>query len=403
MKLKRSYLLLLISILIVLSFFIIYKILNDKKTDSNVISENHPSNPTTTEDESPQIEETNYSDNIYNLETLNYDEVLNLKRNDYIYGEYKDGRPWAPLYVNNDGLVYGLSGKDEKNEKILFSYNVETNEFSDIANISNGLSIFEIVESNKYIAWIEGIIKDDINKSFIKLYNKETRTIETLANYDYCLIQSNTISISDEYVIWTELNSSDPSATYPMLRMYEFTSKENKIYKENASNPSITTDYIAYLSGSTKNSDKAGVFIEKSNGEIIELDISESINSISSNNNSLVIATFNGLIKKLYIYENNELNNILLADNASYNFDVPKISKNFVCWQSMSKTMVYDRNSNSVMLIDDSNESSKVIISDNYIINVKTSLHTKDGKEQTKSDALKYEMFYGDIYIKTIY
>ncbi|MGL5087038.1 MAG: hypothetical protein ACRC68_15210 [Clostridium sp.] len=399
MKLKRFSLLTLVGILIILSSVIIYKTITDWNLDKNVISQNQTSNTTK---ENPQNEIIKNNNNIYNLETIDYNKVLKLKRDDSIYGEYTDGRPWAPLYINNDGLVYGLSGKNEKDEKVLFSYNLETKEFLDIATISNGISIFEIVESSKYIAWIEGIIKADINKSSVQLYNKETGTIETLAQYNYSLKQSNTISISDKSVVWTEFDSQNVNTKYPTLRIYEFASKEKKIYKENASNPAIGKDYIAYLSESKKTPNKAGVFIEKNTGEITELDISESINSIASDNNSLVIATFNGVVKKLYVYENNKLNNILTANNASYNFDVPKISKNFVCWQSMSKTMVYDRNNNSVIMIDDSNDSSKVIISNSYIINVKTLSHTKDGKEQTKSDAMKYDMFYGDIYVKQV-
>lgn len=332
----------------------------------------------------------------YNVETTDYKDVLELEKDYAFVGQLDNGRAWIPSRITDEGILYGSTQHYGRNGKVDFiSYDLNTGNHNVISSNSDGLSIVFTEYNDDYVFYVEENISYETR---INLYNRKTGDIKEIARNIPLYSDNSSIAIGDEFVLWVDYKDSTP-----IIRKYSMVTEEYSIYKENAISPAICDDFIAYLGPDENDDSKIALFINYfENNETKQLISNLKITEIKGSGNLLAVAYSEDSCKKVAILENGVLKDVLVGESILYDFNFLQISDNFVTWNSISQSLVYDINSGQVLLIDGEDESQITIISNNYIINTGPRKTLPNGKEQTDAIANKTRMYMGDIYVKKL-
>lgn len=341
-------------------------------------------------------------DNIYKLERVDYKEVLNLEEDYSFRGQFDDGIIWLPVAVEDCGIVYGTTQRYDNGKVDFISYDLNSKEKYVISSNDERRFIEYLRYNENYIFWVEMRLEEGQYISVLKLLDKKNENIEVIAENNYRYTYNSEIALCDNFVLWQDEKEVN-GIVYPIINKYSFDDYEYSVYKENASNPIIYNDSIVYLGPNKDNQSKISVYKNNYDGNneqsIIE---DKQVKYIEGNNDSIVIAYSEDENKKLGVYKDHIFQEILCSEGIEYNFQFPHISDNFIFWESPHQTMIYDRNLEKVLLIDDDYQCAKGVISNNYIITTMTRDTLGNGKKQTGKIAEENGMYLNDIYVKKI-
>lgn len=325
---------------------------------------------------------TSSIENINNQDKNNTREkALQLKT---ITGKLTDGTPFAPLGISDDGNIYGYLAKDSKNDFALIKYDLDTDTSTTFDVTTDDLRAVFLRENDKYLTWTEVIYYYERRETRIKLYDKETKTSKIIFDdKTFMSLDSSPLSLGDDFVLWISYEVKD-NINYPNIKKYCISTGETTTYRENAINPVICNDFIAFEMPDTTNPNIAALYVEdlKTN-KIQQITYGKHIQYIDGQGEHLVVAYEDNNEYYLSIYENGKLD--IIESNKAYAYEFPRISKNFITWRCMQLDEVYDTVKKEKIKLEGISDIVGVYVSDNCFLAI-----TRVDREKSKEQSLLY-------------
>lgn len=323
------------------------------------------------------------NDNMYDL---SFEKIL---------GQLDDERPWLPLEVSDEGIIYGVTGRNKNGEYELLSYDTISEQISIIDTIQDELRPVYLKENDNYIVWIEGIYQYERQETRIKLYSKFDKTIITLfEDQSYLSLDASPLSLGEDFILWVDYKYEDEKM-YPIIRKYTVSTGETSVYKENATSPVILDNSIAFISADKSDEMLSSVYVESlENNNIKQVIEGNRVSHINGKGDSVIIS-YRDNTQEYYLatYENGQVD--IIKKNNKYAYEYPKISEKYICWQAGGKTEVYNRITKENIVVDKSIDLSTASVSDNYVIATSPAILI----EEQKKYAQDYGMVLSNIYI----
>lgn len=347
------------------------------------------------------------SDKILSKSSLNeistdydYKQVFGNVKVKTIREQMDDGRPWCQLEISNKGEIFGFTAAAKGNLSQLLVYNLNTGKAEVYYTVKDNFQPLFFTYNDDYLSWLEYTPSNNL-PSRVMLYNRKTKeTTEISKNIDNLtdVLQCKD-ALSKDYVLWTGIQSKDNINKYYIYK-YDIKSGKNSIFQENAINPIIGIDFVAWLAAENSKNSNSSVYVQTLKDNMIK--------KITHDQNPLYIATdgssivYSGNDNLDYIKSQtsyNALHNLTLYNNKKTvdlsksipcYFEFTEISKNFIGWSQDQKIRVYYRKKNKMAVLSTENANcSTVLVSDKYFMwNSPVNKDEMVGKQQAIDDGM---------------
>lgn len=334
--------------------------------------------------------ESNISDyiNTYvsNFTKIPYTEENSIEKKQSFAAELENGKLWAPMMITNEGIMYGFTEIYDNNKTDVISYDINTKEVKVLSTRNNSFSPVFMKHTDNYIFWLED--NDDFTNPHTKfvLYDIQNEELTVIDENNYTYLTNGNIAMNNEMLLWIDYKLEN-NIDIPIIKKYDLNTKEYSIYKENALNPVICDDFIAYLGPDAIDENKVGLYLNDLNsGEVTQYAHNYDIYEINGYENSLVISYEDSSDQKIALLENGTVQDIVTNKDTDIRFEYLDISNNFIYWASLHQFIVYDRTTEKTLLIDADDECAKGGVSNKYIYQLK-SIRDKNNNSKTRNSS----------------
>lgn len=328
--------------------------------------------------------------------TLSHSED-NLKKTDITFAaKLDDGRPWAPLAINEKGEIYGFTSAAENKESQIVSYNSKTKKMDVIYTAEKGFQPDVLIECGDYLLWSEYIPPNQASKVKIVLFDKIQKAFKVLNDGKK---QQNTevsqIALGRNLALWSE-ETSDNSTQNRSIYQYDFSTKKTSLFQADADAPAIGDDFIAWIGPETPNAKNGAVFVKNRKTNVVQkITRGENPLQLAAYGNNLVYSGYSNLDcfdqkKKIYeselvIYSNGQKE--IIETSSDHIYGSPGISTSYVEWYEDSATRVYSIRDHKILTLQQS--YGEAFTSGPYIM--WTAVNPAETKEQAIENGM-YDM-----------
>lgn len=323
---------------------------------------------------------------VSNFTKIPYTEEKSVEKKQSFAAELEDGRVWSPMTVTDDGKMYGYTETYDNNKVDIISYDINSKKFEVLSTRDDSLLPVFIKHTDNYIFWLEDNSDFDNPYTRFILYDIQNKELTVIDENKYMYLTNGNIAMNNEMLLWVDYKLEN-NINIPIIEKYDLNTKEYSVYKENALNPVICDDFIAYLGPDTVDENKIGLYLNNLNsGEVNQYAHNYDIYEINGYKNSLVMSYKDSSDQKIGILENGTVEDIVTNKNSEVRFEYLDISNNFIYWASLHQFIVYDRTTGKTLLIDADYESAKGGVSNKYIYQLET-IYNKESNSKVSGSS----------------
>lgn len=333
---------------------------------------------------------------------VSYEELFKETQIRTIRAQLPDGRPWYELAISDKGEIFGFVPSNIGKPGELIVYNLYTGKTQSLYAAKENYSIIFFKFNDNYLAWTEDtnfvagspriVVYDRNNKKTMVVSDKK----ELLQDIAYEMI-----ALGNDYLLWSTSERDNNKPKYK-IKKYDFVSQKVTLFRENAAEPIIGKDFIAWLEPDEQMKYSEIFFNDLKDHSIHKIITpGQHPRYIDTDGSSIVFTGFSTTdpgLKMLSIYEPGKTPKIKVIDQSRWGYyDFPQISPDFVGWRGGSKVRVYSRkDAKTIIFAEEYGDCTEVKISNKFLMWHSPAI--KDANE-SKRKAMEQKVTLSDLHI----
>lgn len=320
-----------------------------------------------------------------------------------ISAQLENGRPWAPLEITDDGLIYGFTSASSMGPSQILCYYLKTGKIKIIYTAENNFQINDLKDNGNYLLWSESVSPNPVSEIKVVLFDKKSNKVKILNDAQKKQnVLMNQIALGNTFTLWSEDISEKDNEKREILQ-YDLKSGKRNTWKTAATRPVIGNHFIAWIGPETDTSANGAVFVENlTDHSVKKITDGEAPSELAAFGDNLVYSGYSNLDylnpkKKIYeselvLYTNGRKK--VIEKSTDHAYGSPQVSASCISWYENPATRVYCFQDNKIHTLQ--NSYGEALSCKSYV------MWTTADASETKEQAIKDGMYTVKISVQSL-